>query len=100
MSGLRPVMREFRDPRCRRAHLGWKILGDIKNFHGCSIVTELEDSFVKKGTSAIEAAVSVVFPSVGKLSEDAIARQPMHDPQLRDVQAMIKRTGQHGDACP
>src|SRR5262245_29404697 len=100
MSGLRPVMREFRDPRSRRAHLGWKILGDVKNFHGCSIVTELEDSLVKKGTNAIGAAVSVVLPVVCKISEDTIARQPMHDPQLRDMQAMVKGAGQHGDACP
>jgi len=58
-------------------------------------MAELECALVAKRPGALRPAASVSLPAVRKLRKHRLTGQTMHHPKLRNVQAVIKRAGDH-----
>jgi len=63
-----------------------------------SVVAELKDALIAQGSGAFGPTVRVSLPAVGSVSKCGLAGQAMHDAQLHNVQAVIERAGNHGQA--
>src|SRR5579872_636049 len=61
-----------------------------------SVVTELEQTFTTQRLSSVCEAACVTFPAIRHSRKRFLSGQCMHDSQLDTVQAMIKRTRNHG----
>lgn len=95
MPGLYPMPGKLRYAGGRRSHLRGKVLGYVKDPHGTLIVTELEDHLVEHRDCPLQIAASVIFPSLSIPLENLLAREPVKDSQLDDMEMMVERARKH-----
>jgi hypothetical protein len=58
-------------------------------------MAKFEQTLVTQCAQPVRPTQRVPLPSISVFREHFVARQPMHDAQLNDVQLMIKRAGNH-----
>ena len=64
-----------------------------------SVVAELKDTFIVKGTHTLGPTVRIALPAIGNAGEFIFSGQMVHHAQLNDVELVVKRACHHRQAC-
>src|SRR5437016_12677353 len=98
MSISRPMAGELGGARSGGSHCWRKILRNIEDFHRSLVVAELKCALIAERPSAFAGVTRIALPAICVMRKDFIAREAVHYAKLNDVQAMVKRAGQHRQA--
>src|SRR5437773_10063600 len=98
MSISRPMAGKLGGARSGGSHFWRKVLRNIEDFHRSLVVAELKCALIAERPSAFARVASIVFPPISVMRKNFISCDAVHYAQLNDVQAMVKRAGQHRQA--
>src|SRR5207302_2937871 len=93
-----PMAGKLGGARGRGSHFWRKVLRNIEDFHRSLVVAELKCALIAERPRAFARVASIGFPPISVMRKNFITCDAVHYAQLNDVQAMVKRAGQHRQA--